>query len=147
MWKASPMAWRGPAGPPGPGEIAVVGDHPERGAVAGHDRLSCPRRMRSTDGVGLRPAIDGQRNLRVAIGQRGADDGDRETLFAIGPQQALLAGDLVARILPVGVGQRRRFGDQIVRRRLLVGAGGADEDVLPGAAAEQRAGRARSAPG
>ena len=51
--------------------------------------------------------------------------------------QPIFAGDLVARVLPEGVGQGCRFRDPVMGDRLLVRRGGADEDVLPRLAAKQ----------
>ena len=42
----------------------------------------------------------------------------------------VFAGDLVARIFPIGIFERRFFGDEVMGGRLLVGAGGADENEL-----------------
>ena len=51
---------------------------------------------------------------------------------AVRGQQPLLAGDLVARVLPVGVRERRRLRDHRVHGRLLIRRGRADEHQLPG---------------
>ena len=60
-----------------------------------------------------------------------------KSFFAIGLEQTLFAGNLVSGIVPVRIGQRRRFGNQIVGAGLLIGAGGTDEDVLPGPSTEE----------
>ena len=52
--------------------------------------------------------------------------------------EPLFAGDLVPAVLPVRVYKRRGLRDGEMRRRLLVRAGGADENVLRRPAAEKR---------
>src|SRR5450759_1830079 len=94
------------------GEIAVVGDRPQRRAVAGHDErlpLAHPRDRRE----GPFPAVHGQWHLRVAVGERRADDRDREPVLAVRPHQALLASDLVPRVVPERVGERRIFANEL----------------------------------
>src|ERR1017187_5099339 len=119
------------------GEIGVVGDDPERRAIPGNNHfLSAAHAIHC--GVGLGPTVDREGDLRVAIGQRRAHDGDGEALFAVRAHKALFAGDLLLRVHPVRVGERCGLGDQIVRRGLLVCAGGTDEDVVAGPATEQR---------
>ncbi len=59
-------------------------------------------------------------------------------LVPVRPHQTRFAGDLVAGVLPEGVGERRRLGEEIVRRWLLVYGSRADEHILPDATAEQR---------
>ena len=71
-----------------------------------------------------------QGNLAVVIGVAGADDGYREAGFPIGFHQHLLTGNLVPGILPVGVRQSGAFGDAIVHDGLVVGRGGAGEQIL-----------------
>ena len=83
------------------------------------------------------PPADGNREVRI-IRQGGAHDRHGKAFLTVRVQQTFLARDLVAGILPVWVVQRRRFSDQIVRRRLLICRGGADEDVLLDPAAEER---------
>ena len=65
-----------------------------------------------------------------AIRHRRTHDGRGETLVAVRLHQTFFASDLAARVVPERVGEWRRFGDEIVVRRLLVGRGRADEDVL-----------------
>jgi len=118
------------------GEVAVVGDDPKRGAITRHDDLFAA--AHAIDGrEGLLPAIDRQHDLRVAVGERGANDGDGKALFAVGAHEAVFTGDLVARVLPVGIGQRCGFGNEVVTDRPLIGAGGADKDELAGTVAKQ----------
>ena len=52
------------------GEIAVVGDDPERRAVAGNNHLFAAAHAVHR-GVGLRPTVHRQRDLRFAIGSDG----------------------------------------------------------------------------
>ena len=137
MWKAWPMACsraRRPTSPLAKSVLWVMTqrDEPSPGMIT-----FLPRRMRSTAVYGFGPAVHGQGDLGVAVGVGGTDDGEGEALFAVGAHQAVFAGYLLARIVPVGIGEGRGFGDEVVPDGLLVGAGGADEDVLPGAAAEE----------
>lgn len=112
------------------GKVAVVCHHPKGGAVAmADDRLALAHAVHHR----IVLSTDGRGNPRGAIGVRGAHDGDGKALLAVCLHQAILAGDLVARVLPVGVDEGRRFGDDIMVRRLLVGAGGADVHVLANA--------------
>ena len=54
-------------------------------------------------------AMDPQRDRTLVVGVTGTDDGYREALVSIRLHEKLLAGYLVARVLPVRVGQGRRF--------------------------------------
>src|SRR5262249_6118793 len=54
----------------------------------------------------------------------------------MGALQALLAGDLIARVVPVWIRQRGILPDKVGADWLLVGAGRADEDILRGDVAE-----------
>ena len=119
------------------GEIAVVGDRPERVPVARHDDLRAAPHARD-DGVRFPPAVDHERNQPVAVGQRGPDDDAGECFLAQRRHQRVLRRDLVARILPERIHQRRVLADDVIQQRLLIGAGRADEDVLAGAAPEER---------
>jgi hypothetical protein len=58
-------------------------------------------------------------------------------VVAIGLHEEVFAGDFVARVLPVGVGEWGGFGDEVVADGALIGTGGADEDELAGAIAEE----------
>ena len=113
------------------GEIGVVGESPERGAVAMNDHR-LPAQHAVDDGPG---AGAGQQGFIVGMG--GAHDGEGEFLPAPGAQQTLLAGDLVARVFPVGVIQDGGFGHRQAGGRGLVSGGGADEEVLGGTPAEE----------
>ena len=57
------------------------------------------------------PVDDGpaavERQQRLVVGVGGPDDRRRQALFPVGPDQQVLAGDLVPRVLPEGVAQRR----------------------------------------
>ena len=77
------------------------------------------------------------RHRAVAVGVARADDRDRESLFAVFAEKELLAGDLVARVLPEGILQRGLFRDPRALRRLLVGRSRADVYVLSGLPAEE----------
>src|SRR5258706_2458064 len=77
------------------GEVAVPGDRPQRGAVAGDDDLFALADA-IDDSVRMLPACAAQRDLRWPVGQRRADDRDGEPVFAVFLQQAFFDGDLVA---------------------------------------------------
>ena len=99
--------------------------HPQRSAVAVDDhRLACAH----TVDPGVASA---HRHQRRVIRVRRTHDGDGELFFAKGTDQPLFAGDLVARILPEGIGERGRFADGQVDGRLLISRGRADTDRLP----------------
>ena len=118
------------------GKVAVVGDGPERGSVAGDDDLLAGAHPRD-GGVGQLPAVDAERDLRVAISERRPDDRHRKPGLAILAHQPLFAGDLVPRVIPERVGERRVFANDPVAERLEVGAGRADEDELAGPVAKE----------
>ncbi len=111
-------------------EVPVVGQGPQRGPVAvHHDRPSLPHPLHS------RPAAV-QRDQRRAVGMGGPDDRHGRATIAVGGHQDVLAGDLVARVLPPGVAQRGGLGDREEHGRGLVRRGRADEDELPRAPLE-----------
>ena len=113
------------------GEVVVVGQRPQRGAVAVDDDLLAPAHP-----LHHRPAAV-ERHQRPVVGVRGPHDRHREALLPVGGREQVLAGDLVAGVLPERVAQRRGLHDRQACRRRLVGRRGADEDVLPGPPAEQ----------
>ena len=113
-----------------PREIPVVRQRPQRRAVAVHDD-----RLALAHPAQRRPApVQGDQG-RV-VGVRGAHDRGREAFFPVRPDQQVLAGDLVPGVRQERVAQRRGLQDRQAGGRCLVGGGGADEHVLPGAAAE-----------
>ena len=118
------------------GEVGVVGDDPEGRSVARNDDLPAAAHA-VDDRVRTGPAVDGERDLRVAVGEGRTDDGDREAFLAVGAHQPVFAGDFLLGIGPEGIREGRRFGDEVVPDGLLVGAGRTDEDELPGAAAKE----------
>ena len=67
--------------------------------------------------------MDTQGHATLAIGVGGTDDSDGETDGTVLFHQQLLAGYLIARVLPVGIGQRGAFGDDVGSSRLVVGRG------------------------
>ena len=73
-----------------------------------------PRRIRSSCG----PAALERDGCRV-VGVRRPHDRDREAVRAVGGDEHVLARDLVARVLPERVAQRRRLADRQARDRLL----------------------------
>jgi hypothetical protein len=94
-----------------------------------HDRLALPH----PGDVG--PAA-GRRDQPLVVGVRGTDDGHRQAAAAVRLDEEVLAGDLVPRVLPERIAQRRRLGDRKPAGRLLIRGCRADEDVLPGASLE-----------
>lgn len=74
------------------------------------------------------PATQGNGKHGI-VGEGWAYDGDAESLLC-GLPQAHFTGNLIARIFPVGVFQRSRFGDHSALRWLLISGGGTDEYVL-----------------
>ena len=113
------------------GEVVVVGQRPQRGAVAVDDDLLAPSHPRQR-----RPAAV-ERHQRPVVGVRGPHDRHRKALLPVGGREQVLAGDLVAGVLPERVAQRSGLHDRQAGRRCLVGRCGADEHVLPGPPAEQ----------
>ena len=81
--------------------------------------------------------MNSQGNAALVIGMAGPHDGYREAVFPVFPHQVFLAGDLVAGILPVGIGQGGALRDAEIRGGLMIGRGGADVDILVRPAAEQ----------
>ena len=66
-----------------------------------------------------------------------SDDGDREALVAIVAHKQVLAGDLVARVLPVRIYERCSLVDDVAGRRLGVCRSAADIHKLLGLALEE----------
>ena len=66
----------------------------------------------------------------VVVGVGRADDRHRETFRTVLLHQEVLAGDLVAGVLPIGVHPRRPLRDEGADGRLLVGRRAADIHVL-----------------
>ena len=111
-------------------EIPVMGQRPQRRPVAVHDD-----RLALAHPAQRRPAPV-QRHQGRVVGVRGTHDRGREALLPVGPDQQVLAGDLLPRVRPERVAQRRGLDDGQPGGRRLVGRGGADEHVLAGPAAE-----------
>ena len=137
MLKAWPIASRRPSRPTKPTAksllwVIVHSDVPSPGTMSGF-----PWRIRAIAVKGRSQLFTEQRHLRVAVGERRADDRDREAVLAVRPHQALLAGDLVPRVVPERVRERRVLANEPVAERLLVGARGADEDELVGPVAKE----------
>ena len=113
-------------------EVLVVGQRPQRRAVAVHDDRLAPRASGRSRSSRRRTARACGR--RCATAARSSPGSPRRGRRAI---SSVLAGDLVAGVLPERVAQRRRLDHRQARRRRLVGRGRADEHVLTGAPAEQ----------
>ena len=111
------------------GEVRVVRDRPQGRAVAvdedglalHHPAHDLPRAL---------VALDGEGQAALVVGMARADDGDREAVFPVHAHEVLFAGNFIAGVCPVRIGQRRALGDQIVRKRFLVCRGRGDEHEL-----------------
>ncbi len=79
----------------------------------------------------------GEGNLRVVVGVGRPDDCHREPMVPVGPHQQFLTGNLLLRVLPVRVPERRGFTDRQVCRRLLVRRRRTDEHELACPALEE----------
>ena len=120
----------------GLGKIGVVGDGPQCGAVAvDDDGLALHHVPQHLPGALVAVGADG--HVALVIGVAGADDGHREAILPVHLHQVVLAGDLVAAVLPVGVDQGRGLGDFVIPQGFLVGRGGGDEHELLGLAVEE----------
>ena len=53
----------------------------------------------------------------LTVGGAGVDDGNGETVVAPLAHEQFLAGNLVARVLPRGIGQRGSLGDDVIGGR------------------------------
>ena len=73
----------------------------------------------------------------LAIGMAGADDGDRKAVFTVFLHEERFAGNLVARVLPIRVGEGSALGDDVRGGGLVVGRGGTDVDILTTATLEE----------
>ncbi len=113
------------------GEVGRMSQRPQAGAIPMDDgRLARPHPG------DLGPvAVDRQREL--VVGVRRTHDRHREAVLAIALHQEVLARDLVPRVLPERVAQRRRLPDRQARHRLGIGRRRRDEDVLPHPPREQ----------
>ena len=76
-------------------------------------------------------------NLALAVGMARTDNRHRKSLRTIIVHQPLLTRNLVARILPVGISQRRALTDKIMPHRLVTGRCRTDKDILARAATKQ----------
>ena len=112
-------------------DVVAVGDRPQARAVPVDEDGSPLPHPRD---VG--PAAEG-RQCALVVCVRRADDRHREPALAVRLHQQVLAGDLVAGVLPEGVPQRSGLRDRKPRGRRLVGRRGADEDVLVAPSLEQ----------
>ncbi len=132
MVNASPIGGR-IAEQPGERDREVVGmrDRPLARSVAVDDDGAPGAHPRD-----IGPAAEG-RQQPLVVGVRRPHDGHRQTALAVCGDEHVLARDLVARVLPERVAQRRRLGHRHPPRRLLVRGRRADEHVLPGASLEQ----------
>jgi len=117
MLKAWPIAARRPSRPTKPTAKSVLwvivhSAVPSPGTMIGLPPASAPIAVKAV------PAVHRQRHLRIAVGERGANDCDREPVLAVCAHQAFFAGDLVLRVVPERVGERRVLADDPVAERL-----------------------------
>src|SRR5579862_7057 len=121
--------------PDQPGEpardVGVVRQRPERGAVVVDDHL-LPAPHPVDDRVPL--AGGGGGNPRLAVGVCRSHDRRREIRFAA---EEILTCDLVGRVLPARVPERRIFEQRAKRRRLSIDGRRADEHVLGDVSGEE----------
>ncbi len=118
------------------GKISIVGVGPERGTITGHDhREPAPHAVH--DGVAAEKAVYGEWDECLAVGVGGSDDHAGKGFLTQCSEEAILTGNFIAGIVPEGIGQRGGLGDEVVRDGPLVGAGGADEDILGCATTEE----------
>ena len=98
-------------------EVGVVRHGPQGRPVARDDDL-LPLPHAVDERPGVVPACPPRRDLGDAVGEARPHDGDREALLPVLAHEQVLAGDLVAAVLPVRVGEGRGLGDEVVRRRV-----------------------------
>ena len=111
------------------GEVGVVRDRPQRGAVAmEQDGLAVEHAAENLPATLF--AISAQRQIAFVIGMAGTDDGHRETIFPVLLHQVFFAGDFVAGILPIRIMQRSALGDEIIGAGLLISGGGGNIDRI-----------------
>ena len=92
------------------GEIRVVRQCPKRSSITWDNHgLSFEHSLQN--GPAAFVAVNGHWHAAFTISVAWADDGDGELLFAIMSHQQFLTGDLVPRILPIGISQRSAFVD------------------------------------
>ena len=137
MWNASPTAIGLPSRPTKPRakSSACVTVHSDRAVAVHDDRPAAAHAGRASVGSPSRRS----RSAGRVVGVRRAHDRRREAALAPGAHEHVLAGDLVPRVLPERVLERRRLRDEAASGRLLVGGGRADEHVLPACAARRAA--------
>ena len=132
MWNASPSARDDPSSGTKPRAKSSWWVRVHSEVPSPCTTTSSPARIRST----MRPAaVQGDQGLVVGVGR--PDDRRREALVAVRRHEHVLGGDLVAGVVPVRVAQGSGLHDGQPAGRRLVRRGRADEDVLPGPAAEQ----------
>ena len=113
------------------GEVAVVGEDPQRRSIAVNDHL-----LAFSHAVDYRPAA-GKRQHRFVVGVRWPYNGERELFFTICTNESFFTGDLVAGVLPVRIVERCRLSHRQIYRWGLVCRCRADEHVLVGATTEK----------
>lgn len=79
--------------------------------------------------------LEGEERLVVGVG--GTDNGRLEETLPVGLRELLLASDLVATVLPVGIVEGRGLGDGEVAHRFVICGSAADEDELFGQSPEE----------
>ena len=118
------------------GKVGIVRQGPQRSAVAvDDDGFSFQNALEHLPGSLC--AVYAKGHFALIVGVAWTHDGDGEAVFSVLMHQVFLTGDLIARVLPVRIAQRRALGDQVIGERLLISGCGRDKDILPGSAAEE----------
>ena len=117
-------------------EVTVVGDSPQGRAVAvDYDGLAVAYAFEHLPASVV--AVNSERHRALVVGVARADYRHGEAVLAVLPHQILLAGYLVAGVLPMWVREGSALRYPVVGQRLLVRRRGADVDVLLRPASEQ----------
>ncbi|MNC34143.1 hypothetical protein D3C75_825630 [compost metagenome] len=87
----------------GNGKVRVVGQHPQGGAVPGHNDFLAETHPLQNAPLEL-PAVEGRRELVDPVGMGGAHHRHRKAVLRMLPEQDFLTGDLVTRVVPERIG-------------------------------------------
>ena len=118
------------------GKVGVVGDSPERFAVAVDDHRRAPQHPVRIGPLGLR-AGKGHDQFGTAIGMRRPDHSDRKILGKIFGKEPGFRIRFLLGIIPKAIAQRHALSDRMAGDRLSIGGSGGNEDILTHTAAQQ----------